>query len=109
MALAAAVTNRGSAVVVAGLGGGTLTFEASPVSDLFPEVALRRVAAGNRRELREVVELARKGTLRAETVTHPLSSAGEVIDRIDAGGITGRAVLTPPGAKTRHEATEERG
>ena len=95
LALAAAVTNRGSQVVVAGLGGGVLQFEALSVSALFPEVTLRRVSAGSRPELRQVLQLGRAGALRTETVTFPLEKAGAAIDAVDAGSVIGRAVLVP--------------
>jgi propanol-preferring alcohol dehydrogenase len=95
LALATAVTNRGSQVVVAGLGGGIIRFEALSVSTLSPEVSLRRVSAGSRPELRQVLDLGRAGALRTETVTFPLTAAGAAIDAVDAGSVIGRAVLVP--------------
>jgi alcohol dehydrogenase, propanol-preferring len=93
--VAADVTNRGAQVVVAGLGGGTLPFEAKSVSTLFPEVSLRRVSAGSRQELVEVLDLGRANALHAETVTYPLERAGAAIDDVEAGTVIGRAVLVP--------------
>jgi propanol-preferring alcohol dehydrogenase len=93
--LAAAVTNRGAQIVVAGLGGGTLSFEAAPVSALSPEVSLCRVSAGSRPELAAVFDLGRTGAVHAETVSYPLEQAGAAIDAVDAGAVTGRAVLVP--------------
>lgn len=95
LALAAAVTNRGAQVVVAGLGGGAIKFEALPVSRLSPEVTLRRVSAGSRPELTQVLDLGRTGSVRTETVTYPLDQAGVAIDAVDAGTVIGRAVLVP--------------
>lgn len=95
LALAAAVTSRGSQVVVAGLGGGTLTFEALPVSALSPEVSLRRVSAGSRPELEQVLALGRAGALRSQVTTFPLEQAGAAIDAVAAGEVLGRAVLVP--------------
>jgi propanol-preferring alcohol dehydrogenase len=92
---AAAVTNRGSQIVVAGLGGGTIPFEATSVSTVLPEVTLRRVSAGTRRELTQILELGRAGAVRSETTTYPLEQAGDAIAAIHAGSITGRAVLVP--------------
>src|SRR5947207_2627011 len=83
----AAVTNRGSQVVVAGLGGGVLPFEALSVSALSPEVSLRRVSAGSRPELRQVLDLGRAGALHTRTVTFPLEEAGAAIDAVDAGSV----------------------
>jgi propanol-preferring alcohol dehydrogenase len=93
LALATAVTNRGSQVVVAGLGGGVIRFEALSVSTFFPEIALRRVSAGSRPELSQVLELGRAGSLRTETVMFPLEKADVAIDAVNAGSVIGRAVL----------------
>jgi propanol-preferring alcohol dehydrogenase len=95
LTLAAAVTNRGSQVVVAGLGGGVIRFEALSVSTLFPEITLRRVSAGSRPELNQVLGLGRAGALHTETVTFPLEAAGAAIDAVEAGSVIGRAVLVP--------------
>jgi alcohol dehydrogenase, propanol-preferring len=95
LALAAAVTNRGSQIVVAGLGGGVIRFEALSVSTMFPEVSLRRVSAGSRPELDQVLALGRSGALHTQTVTFPLDQAGAAIDAVDAGSVIGRAVLVP--------------
>lgn len=93
--VAAEVTNRGAQVVVAGLGGGSLPFEAKSVSTFFPEVSLRRVSAGTRQELAEVLDLGRAGAVHAETVTYPLERAGAAIDDVAAGTVIGRAVIVP--------------
>ncbi|ONH21863.1 alcohol dehydrogenase catalytic domain-containing protein [Pseudofrankia asymbiotica] len=94
MALAAGVTNRGSAIVVAGLGGGSMPFEASPVTRVSPEVTLRRVSTGSREDLGRVLDLARAGGLRAETVRYPLEKVGEALAALEAGTVLGRAVIT---------------
>ena len=91
----AATTNRGAQIVVAGLGGGTVPFEATSVSTVSPEVTLRRASAGTRRELSEILDLARAGVVRTETTTYPLADAGRVIDDVQAGAVLGRAVLVP--------------
>ena len=93
--LAAAVTNRGAQIIVAGLGGGSIPFEATSVSTVAPEVTLRRVSAGTRSELTEILDLGRAGAVQAEVSTFPLDSAGDAIDAVEAGAVTGRAVLIP--------------
>lgn len=95
MRVAAAVTNRGAQILVAGLGGGSVPFEALSVSTVSPEVSLLRVSAGSRHELLEALDLGRAGVLHAETVAYPLEQAGRAIDDVDAGAVIGRAVLVP--------------
>lgn len=93
--LARRVTNRGSAVVIAGLGEGELTVRATSVSELSPEVAVRRVSAGSRADLAAVLDLGRRGLLKAETTRYPLAEAGTALADLDRGAVTGRAVLVP--------------
>ncbi len=95
LSLGAAVTNRGGQIVVAGLGGGQIPFQATSVSAVSPEVSLKRVSAGTRAELVEVLDLGRIGAVRAETKTYPLDQAAEAIAAVEAGSLTGRAVLIP--------------
>lgn len=93
--LARRVTDRGSAVVVAGLGEGRLTVQATSVSELSPEVAVRRVSAGSRANLVEVMDLGRRGLLKAETTRYPLGEAASALADLERGAVTGRAVLVP--------------
>ncbi|WP_040829888.1 alcohol dehydrogenase catalytic domain-containing protein [Nocardia jiangxiensis] len=95
LALAAAVTNRGAQILVAGLGGGSVPFQAVSVSTVAPEVSLLRVSAGSRHELAEALDLGRAGVMHAETVVYPLEQAGRAIDDINEGKVIGRAVLVP--------------
>lgn len=95
LALARRVTNRGSAVVVAGLGEGRLTVQATAVSELSPEVAVRRVSAGSRADLVEVMDLGRRGLVKAETTRYPLGEAAAALADLERGAVTGRAVLVP--------------
>lgn len=92
---AAGVTNRGAQIVVAGLGLGSIPFEAKSVSTVAPEVSLLRAAAGSREELPEALSLGRAGVVHAQTVTYPLDQAGVAIDHVAAGTVVGRAVLVP--------------
>jgi propanol-preferring alcohol dehydrogenase len=93
--VAAAITNRGAQVMVAGLGGGAIPFEARSVSTVSPEVTLRRVSAGTRSELTEILDLGRCGAVHAEAVRYPLTMAGAAIDDVKRGAVIGRAVVVP--------------
>jgi propanol-preferring alcohol dehydrogenase len=98
LGLAAAVTNRGSAIGVVGLGGGALAVRADfgqGDSVLRPEVSLRRLVAGSRRDLEGVLELARAGRVGAHTARYRLSEAHLALADTDRGCVRGRAVLTP--------------
>jgi propanol-preferring alcohol dehydrogenase len=92
---AAAVTNRGAQIVVAGLGLGSIPFEAKSVSTVAPEISLLRAAAGSRRELSEALALGRAGVIRAASITYPLEQAGTAIDDVASGTVIGRAVVVP--------------
>ena len=50
---------------------------------------------GSRVELMEVIAMARSGSIHAETTEFPLEQAVTVYEKLKAGQITGRAVLTP--------------
>ncbi|MCF8571904.1 alcohol dehydrogenase catalytic domain-containing protein [Gordonia sp. HY002] len=51
---------------------------------------------GPARHLSEVVDVAAQGGIAAEAAVFPLAEALEVYRRLDAGEITGRAVVVPP-------------
>jgi propanol-preferring alcohol dehydrogenase len=46
-------------------------------------------------ELHEVIALAERGLLRAETTTFPLARAADAYTALRAGTLLGRAVVTP--------------
>jgi D-arabinose 1-dehydrogenase-like Zn-dependent alcohol dehydrogenase len=50
---------------------------------------------GSWTDLWEVMQLHGRGRLTQKTETHPLAAINDVLDRLRAGDITGRAVLTP--------------
>jgi propanol-preferring alcohol dehydrogenase len=50
---------------------------------------------GNYNDLREVVELAKKGLMKHHIEKFPLSKANDAIDRLRQGKVLGRAVLIP--------------
>lgn len=85
---------KGGTLVTVGLFGG-----AAPWS--LPLIAMKSVRiqgsyVGSLSEFGELMQLARKGAIRPiPTSCHPLTQANAVMDRLEAGGIVGRAVLTP--------------
>ena len=51
---------------------------------------------GSLTELRELVDIAKRGTLRPLPVTcHPIGETGDILHRIRDGQVVGRAVLRP--------------
>jgi propanol-preferring alcohol dehydrogenase len=54
---------------------------------------------GNYNELREVIELAKKGMIRHHIQKYNLSEANDVINRLRDGKVLGRAVLVPESAQ----------
>jgi propanol-preferring alcohol dehydrogenase len=93
LALGAEVLRPGGTLVVVGSGGGRLTV-AKP-GPLPPGASVSLPFWGSGRELREVIALARAGSIRVETERFPLSAAGEAFSRLRDGHVRGRAVLLP--------------
>jgi len=92
--LAADVARDGGAVQVIGLAGGTLPFGygALPFG-----CSLTIPYWGSIVELLEVLELARDGRIRAHTERFALDQAADAYERLRAGTLQGRAVITPNG------------
>ncbi|MGW2160016.1 NAD(P)-dependent alcohol dehydrogenase [Nonomuraea sp. NPDC001699] len=96
LSLAAAAVSSYGQVVVVGLAGGTLAFPAaSPPQGLPWGAAVVKPYAGTRRDLHEVLALARQGRIRARVERWPLAEAASVLSELESGAIEGRAVLTP--------------
>ncbi|MEV5712720.1 NAD(P)-dependent alcohol dehydrogenase [Amycolatopsis mediterranei] len=93
LALGASVLRPGGTLVIVGSGGGRLTI-AKP-GPLPQGASVSSPFWGNRRELGEVIALARAGGIRVETELFPLAAAGEAFERVRAGRVRGRAVLLP--------------
>ncbi|TCZ89081.1 NAD(P)-dependent alcohol dehydrogenase [Lysobacter sp. N42] len=90
--LAARVVGRDSRIAIIGLAGGVLRYAANnPPYGCTVEVPYW----GSRTELMEVIALAQEGRIRAQVERFPLEQAPQVYQRLAAGGIRGRAVLTP--------------
>lgn len=85
---------RGGSLIVVGLHGGALSL---PLATVAPRMlTIKGSQVGTLDELRELMTLARAGKVPAIPIeTRPMSRAGETLDDLHAGRITGRVVLTP--------------
>lgn len=90
--LGAKLLGRNSVWTIVGLGGGHHDFHHGST----PYGSLVSIPYwGSRVELMEVIAMARNGNIHAETTEFPLEQAVAVYEKLKAGHITGRAVLTP--------------
>jgi propanol-preferring alcohol dehydrogenase len=87
----ASVARRGILVQV-GIGGGTfpLSFFAAR-----PEALITNSFWGAPDELEELVALAGQGRVRSRVTRHGLDEVNDILDRLERGEISGRAVLVP--------------
>jgi propanol-preferring alcohol dehydrogenase len=92
--LAATVARRLGHLTVVGIAGGTLPFSYLGIPT---ELSVASVFYGSIPELEEVIVLARRGSLRARVEPFALERAPHVYERLGAGTIEGRAVITPNG------------
>jgi propanol-preferring alcohol dehydrogenase len=90
--LGATLLGRNSVWTIVGLGGGHHDFHhgSTPYG-----CSVSIPYWGSRVELMEVIAMARSGQINAETIEFPLEQAVAVYEKLKAGQITGRAVLTP--------------
>lgn len=89
---AALLVARGGLVSLVGEAGGRLSFG---FRQLAVEASVTTTSWGTKRELEEVVELAHAGAMRWETELLPLTRAGEALERLASGDVSGRLVLVP--------------
>lgn len=92
LAVASEVVGPRGLIVLVGLAGGQLDFS---YLGLGAEARVTSSRWGNRAELDEVIALARQGLLTIDVERHPLSDINAVFERLEHGGVTGRAVLVP--------------
>lgn len=92
LAHAAEVVAPGGAILLVGEAGGQLPFSMERPSI---EAWLTTVAWGSAADLRQIVRLARRGRLRWWVDTMPLTAAALAHERVRAGEVEGRIVLTP--------------
>ncbi|CND74656.1 alcohol dehydrogenase [Mycobacterium tuberculosis] len=92
LAMAAASARMLGDVTIVGIGGGTL-----PVSffSVPYEVSLQTTYWGTRPELAEVLDLAARGLVRPDVTEYPLDRAMDAYREMEAGRLTGRAVIVP--------------
>ncbi|WP_219461102.1 NAD(P)-dependent alcohol dehydrogenase [Nonomuraea rhizosphaerae] len=96
MAIGAATIASYGDLAVVGLAGGTLAFGGEITARGLPwGVTVSTPYGGTRRDLHEVLALARQGRIKAQVERHPLADAAAVLDRLEAGQVQGRAVLIP--------------
>jgi len=90
--LGATLLGRNSVWTVVGLGGGHHDFHhgSTPYGS-----TVSIPYWGSRVELMEVIAMARNGSIHTDTTEFPLEEAVAVYEKLKAGQITGRAVLTP--------------
>lgn len=94
IALATAVARPLSHVTMVGIGGGSYPFSFFSVPY---EASMSTTYWGSLPELMEVIALARAGHLRPTVERFGLDDGPQVYDRLLAGEISGRAVITPNG------------
>ncbi len=92
LALAVGCSRVGGHLTVVGIAGGTLPFSFFGIPY---ECSVASTYWGTAVELREVLALARAGRLHVNVERFPLERALEAYDRLRAGTIAGRAVITP--------------
>lgn len=83
----------GGHLVLAGIGGGSIDFSWNPLAG--QELTYRTVQWGSITELREVLTVARRGDLDVRTEPVGFDDLAETLDRLRAGEVETRAVLTP--------------
>lgn len=92
MDLSVRLAGRFAMIVNVGLGGGALSYRPYGMP---AEVTLTTAWWGGRRDLQEVTALAREGRITPSLERYPLSDINEVMERLAAGEVEGRAVLLP--------------
>jgi len=91
----ATYTGSVDVLVEATCGGGTISLRPG-IGDIGIPMEARVVVPfwGTRAELAEVIALARQGRITAHVETFPLESAAAAYDKLRAGKLRGRAVIT---------------
>jgi threonine dehydrogenase-like Zn-dependent dehydrogenase len=83
----------GGHLVLAGIGGGSIDFSWNPLAG--EELTYRTVQWGSVPELRDVLTVARRGDLAVRTEPVGFDDLESTLDRLRAGEVDTRAVLTP--------------
>jgi propanol-preferring alcohol dehydrogenase len=89
---AVAMTRRRGTVSLVGLPPGDFP---TPIFDVvLKRITVRGSIVGTRRDLAEAIAFAAEGKVTATTTTEPLEAINTVFDRLKAGRVEGRVVLT---------------
>ena len=80
-------------LILAGIGGGSIEFAWNPL--VGSEVTYRTVQWGTPAELRDVLDLAKRGRLSADIERVDLADLPATLGRLEAGDVEGRAVVIP--------------
>ncbi|WP_127783637.1 NAD(P)-dependent alcohol dehydrogenase [Rhodococcus sp. X156] len=90
--LAVACAGVASSVVIvgAGNGGAKIGLTSAPYN-----ISVSTSLWGRRKELMELVEMARRGQIQIHTTTYGIDQAPQAYEDLRAGSITGRAVVVP--------------
>jgi propanol-preferring alcohol dehydrogenase len=94
LALDVGIVAKGGAVMVIGIGGGTLSYR---FNTLPSDASLMHPYWGSVVELAEVLELARAGYISAHVEQFPLERVEDAYARMRDGTLSGRAVIAPNG------------
>jgi propanol-preferring alcohol dehydrogenase len=92
LALAARLVRRTGIVMLVGEAGGHLPFRFGAVPH---EAHLTTTVGGSLGDLRDVLDLARRGELDWKVESMPLERANEALERLRRGEVAGRLVLVP--------------
>lgn len=92
--LAIAVIAQGGAIRFAGLGGGSFTYAAA-IGTIPWGVNIERAYGGTRAEVRQIIGLAQAGKIAVDVKRYGLDDAPQAFVDLEAGKISGRAVLVP--------------
>ena len=94
--LATAVIAPEGALRFVGLGGGSFVYASGPDTSSLPwGVNVQRSYGGTRADQLQVIALAQQGRLAVEVQRYPLADFQRAFDDLEAGRVTGRAVLVP--------------
>lgn len=94
--LATSIVAPAGAIRVIGLGGGSFPFNASLEGEVLPwGVHVQRPYGGTASDQADVLALARAGDIGVDTTVYALDDAQRAFNDLEAGRISGRAVLVP--------------
>jgi propanol-preferring alcohol dehydrogenase len=96
LATAAACIGNHGQITAVGLAGGEIPFRSEAIPTYLPwGTTISRPYGGTRRDLQEVVALAQKGDIEVHVQRFDLADAAQVLDKLEHGQVSGRAVLVP--------------